>query len=45
MPAAVNAWITRPLLLNGRLELLTNAVDELVDELYTALHRAADSPR
>jgi hypothetical protein len=28
--------------LNGRLDLLTTAVDELVDELYTALHRAAD---
>ena len=29
--------------LNGRLDLLAIAVDELVDELYTALHRAADS--
>ena len=28
--------------LNGRLDLLTIAVDELVDELYTQLHRAAD---
>ena len=28
--------------LNGRLDLLTVAVDELVDELYTQLHRAAD---
>jgi hypothetical protein len=31
--------------LNGRLDLLTIAVDELVDELYTQLHRAADGPR
>ena len=31
--------------LNTRLDLLTTAVDELIDELYTALHRAADSPR
>ena len=31
--------------LNSRLDLLAVAVDELVDELYTALHRAADSPR
>ena len=29
--------------LNSRLDLLAVAVDELVDELYTALHRAADS--
>ena len=28
--------------LNGRLDQLTIAVDELVDELYTQLHRAAD---
>ena len=28
--------------LNSRLDLLTTAVDELVDELYTQLHRAAD---
>ena len=31
--------------LNGRLDLLTIAVDELVEELYTQLHRAADGPR
>ena len=28
--------------LNGRLDLLTVAVDELVEELYTQLHRSAD---
>lgn len=28
--------------LNGRLDLLTIAVDELVVDMYTALHRAAD---
>ena len=28
--------------LNGRLDLLTIAVDELVDELYSQLHRSAD---
>ena len=28
--------------LNGRLDLLTTAIDELVDELYTQLHRAVD---
>ena len=28
--------------LNGRLDQLSTAVDELVDELYTQLHRAAD---
>ena len=28
--------------LNGRLDLLTIAVDELLDELYNQLHRAAD---
>jgi hypothetical protein len=28
--------------LNGRLDLLTTAVDELVDELYSQLHRAVD---
>lgn len=31
--------------LNSRLDLLTNFVDELADELYTALHRAADDQR
>jgi hypothetical protein len=31
--------------LNGRLDLLTVAVEELVDELYTALHRAVDRQR
>jgi hypothetical protein len=29
-------------ILNGRLDLLTEAVDQLTDELYTQLHRAAD---
>ena len=28
--------------LNGRLDLLTNAVDELLDELYPQLHRSLD---
>ena len=28
--------------LNGRLDLLTIAVDELVEELYSQLHRSAD---
>ncbi len=28
--------------LNGRLDLLTTAVDELLDELYPQLHRSAD---
>jgi len=28
--------------LNGRLDQLTIAVDELVEELYTQLHRSAD---
>ena len=28
--------------LNSRLDLLTTAIDSLVDELYTQLHRAAD---
>jgi hypothetical protein len=28
--------------LNGRLDLLSTAIDELVDELYTQLHRAVD---
>jgi hypothetical protein len=31
--------------LNGRHDLLTVAVEELVDELYTALHRAVDRQR
>jgi hypothetical protein len=31
--------------LNGRMDQLTIAVEELVDELYTALHRAADHRR
>lgn len=31
--------------LNGRVDQLTIAVEELVDELYTALHRAADRQR
>jgi hypothetical protein len=28
--------------LNGRLDLLTTAIDELLDELYNQLHRSAD---
>ena len=28
--------------LNGRLDLLTTAVDELIEELYDELHRSAD---
>ena len=28
--------------LNGRLDLLTTAVDELLDELYPQLHRSVD---
>lgn len=28
--------------LNGRLDLLATAVDELLDELYNQLHRSAD---
>ncbi len=31
--------------LNGRLDLLREAVDQLADELYTELHRAADGYR
>ena len=30
--------------LGSRIEQLTTFVDELVDDLYTALHRAADRP-
>ncbi|HZM67308.1 MAG TPA: hypothetical protein VFC16_13540 [Nakamurella sp.] len=29
-------------ILNGRLDLLTEAVDQLAGEIYTQLHRAAD---
>ncbi|MGS0685092.1 hypothetical protein ACVBEQ_08065 [Nakamurella sp. GG22] len=28
--------------LNGRLDLLTSAVDELLDDLYSQLHRSGD---
>jgi hypothetical protein len=53
LPDGAVAWcITDPTgiqhrgrdVLNGRLDLLTTVVDELVDELYAALHRAADGP-
>ena len=51
LPRGLVAWtITDPTgtehrgrdVLNGRLDLLTLAVDELVEELYTQLHRSAD---